>query len=99
MELDCRKCSDEQKKDKGCFEDSPIPERWQVEDYYFQRCPLKIITKQSIDYLFAYKLFKNGYLPNPGGWRQQPKKFIEAMLIIDNQIKKMELENARKRRS
>jgi hypothetical protein len=89
MELDCLNCSDEQKRDKGCFEDSPIPERWQVEDYYFQRCPLKVITKQSREFLNAYRLFKLGYLPDSGSWRKQSYKYTEAMLLIDTEISKI----------
>lgn len=96
IELDCRKCSEEQRRDKGCQEDSPIPERWEVEGYTFQRCPLKLITADTNEYLKAYRLLKLMGLPNPGTWREQPYKFIEAMLIIDDQIKKIEVENGRK---
>jgi hypothetical protein len=90
--LNCHKCSAETKINNGCEEDSSIPGVWKLDDWEFQRCPIKIITQQSIEYLKAYELFNRGFLPNPGGWLEQPVKFIEAMNIISAEIAKMKKE-------
>ena len=48
----------------------------------------------------AYKMFKNGFLPNSGGWLQQANKFNEVMQFIDNELelhkKEQEAKNGRK---
>jgi hypothetical protein len=36
--------------------------------------------------LNAYLFFEKGYLPNPGGWLEQPLKFIQAIKIIEREI-------------
>jgi hypothetical protein len=90
FKLDCHKCSDELKVERGCEKDSPIPGAWKLYDWEFQRCPLKIITRQSAAYLRAYNFFNKGYLPNTGGWMEQPVKFIEAMEIIEREVIKIQ---------
>lgn len=97
--LDCRTCTYNQKIERGCEHDSPIEGAWLIGDYSFNRCPLKVINRQSVSYLEAYKLFKLGYLPNSGGWLQQSKKFLDAMLFIDGEVKQIEVDNARERRT
>jgi len=52
----------------------------------FNRCPLRLITQQSADYLEAYSFFNSGYLPNEGGWMGQSVKFIKAMRIIQSEV-------------
>jgi len=37
-----------------------------------------------------------GYLPEKGGWMDQPAKFIEAMEIIERERAKIEEEELRK---
>jgi len=87
--LDCQSCSEEQKKDRGCIEDSPIPNRWEISGMFFNRCPLSIITEQSLEYLEAYKLFRMGILPYQRGWLHQSHKFVEAIKVIDQEILKL----------
>ena len=84
--LDCQKCNEYQKQDRGCIEDSPIPQRWRVRDYESQRCPLKMSSKQSREYMLAYSLFKINLLPNGHGWIKESKKFFEAMNIISLEL-------------
>jgi hypothetical protein len=57
-----------------------------------RRCPVKEITQASNSMLEAYLMFEKGYLPNPGGWLEQPMKFSEIMFFIDNLIAKMQKE-------
>jgi len=89
-DLDCRKCSDTQKVEHGYCEDSPTPKKWQVKEWTFQRCPLTVVTQQSIDYLNAYPLFKIGVLPNGKGWLNETEKFLQAMRVIEKEARNME---------
>lgn len=57
-------------------------------DLEFQRCPLKLITRQSLELIRAYNLYTQGYLPNAGGWMDQPAKLFEALDIIEVEIEK-----------
>ena len=40
------------------------------------------MTAQSFGYIRAYNFYKDGFLPNPGGWMEQPVKLIEALMYI-----------------
>lgn len=94
--LDCRKCNDGEKIERGCVQDSPIRNCWTYGNEHTQRCPVKMTTKQSREYLDAYYLFKLGYLPNGQGWIGESKKFLDAMKIIDAEIKEAEKNGKRK---
>ncbi|MDD5108294.1 MAG: hypothetical protein PHC29_02110 [Candidatus Omnitrophica bacterium] len=90
--LDCQKCSDALKLERGCAADSNIPEMWKIGDWEFSRCPRGLVTIKSIEYLNAYIFFKEGFLPNPGGWLDQPLKFIQAMRLIAAEVIKIKEE-------
>jgi len=83
MGLNCQDCRESQRDDRGCERDSIIKNRWEIEKEYYQRCPLKIISGVSFDYIHAYRFFKMGYLPNGKGWLDETKKFLQAMNVID----------------
>jgi hypothetical protein len=83
----CEKCSDSLKIINGCEKDCN-QERWRIREWTWTRCPLKIVTNQSVEYLNAYKLYKNGLLPMSGGWMSQAQSFIEAIGIIEMEIGK-----------
>jgi hypothetical protein len=84
-----------EKIERGCERDSPIPGVWEInEEYSFQKCPIKLVTVQSLEYIKAYAFYKSGYLPNPGGWIDQPEKLFEAINVIGIEI--MELEEQEK---
>lgn len=93
--LDCHKCSTSEKIENGCTKDSPIKDRWKIDDFISLRCPKSLITNVSYEYLEAYTLFKLGILPNGDGWINESKKFIDAMRIIQSEIARME-NNGRK---
>lgn len=78
--------------------DHPIKERWQINEHKFNRCPLSYVEASDYFWLVAYKMFKNGFLPNVGGWLNQGNKFIEAMIFIDEEVTKAknEVKNVRK---
>jgi len=87
--LDCRNCSEDEKVERGCEKDSPIPDKWQIDEDVFQRCPLRLITRESLEWKEAFNFFKANFLPNPGTWQEQPVKFLEAMKFIDYEVQKV----------
>ncbi len=92
FKLDCHKCSDAQKQERGCEADSQIPGMWKIGDDEISRCPRGLVTIKTIEYLNAYIFFKQGFLPNPGGWLDQPLKFIQAMRVIEAEVMKLKEE-------
>ena len=74
------------KAERGCEGNSAIPGMWKIGDEEFSRCPRSLVTVNSVEYLNAYIFFEKRYLPNPGGWLDQPLKFIQAMKIIEREI-------------
>jgi hypothetical protein len=96
LNLDCQKCTTAQKVERGCEEDSPIPGKWKVDENSYQRCPLKIITQQSLDYLDAYELLEMHILPHGKGWLNESKKFMDAMRLIRSEVLKIKLEANKK---
>lgn len=50
------------------------------------KCPLMYAGVEDVELIRAFPMFENGILPNPGGWLDQPARFIEAMNIIKNQL-------------
>ena len=88
LNLQCGRCHENPRLqiENGCKRDSPVPDRWQIGEYTFQRCPGSIVTRQSYEYIAAYNWREKGFLPNPGGWMEQPAKFVEAMGIIEREI-------------
>lgn len=89
-DLRCIKCSDGQKILNGCEEDSYEPERWKIGEWTWQRCPVRLITKETVEYLKAYKFYKNGLLPITGGWMMQAQSFVEAIGIIETEVTRVE---------
>ncbi len=74
----------------GCDRDSTMGERWIIGDYKFNRCPIKEVTSEGLEYLEAYKFYKNGVLPMQSGWLNQAQTFIQAIRIIEIEIGKIE---------
>jgi len=84
FKLDCRSCTPTQKRERGCIQDSLIPNTWEVDGWKFSRCPKKVVTRQSYEYILAYNNLERGRgWPNPGEWPKQPMKLIEAVAFID----------------
>jgi len=98
--LDCHKCNDQLKIERGCEKNSTIPGKWQLDDWVFERCPLKLVTRDTWEYIRAYNLFDKGYLPNAGSWLEQSAKFTEAMRVIEKEVglmNKEDMDEIRKR--
>lgn len=87
--------------DEECQEytdkDHPLKKRWQIGEQFFRRCPISTIDKNVYLWITAYNLFKNGILPNAGGWLDQSTKFVDVICFIDSEIMKHNKEkNGRK---
>ena len=80
------------KEINGCEKDSTVGERWIIGQYQLKRCPIKEVTSEGLEYLEAYKFYKNGVLPMQGGWLNQSQSFIEAIRIIEIETVKVEKE-------
>ena len=68
-------------------------ERWEIGGYKLKRCPIKSITHEGLQYIEAYKFYKNGILPMPGGWLNQSRVFVEAVDLIEKEINAIEKKN------
>ena len=55
-----------------------------------------MVSRGSLEYLNAFFFFGKGYLPNAGGWLDQPAKFVQAMVVIEREVARVreEKENA-----
>jgi len=80
-----------------CEFEIPGQETWELNGEEYQGCPFKIVTRQSADFIRAFNFYERGYLPNIGGWLEQPAKMLDAFEIIAKELKKIESEKMRKR--
>jgi len=96
LNLDCRSCSETQKAERGCIEDSPIPGKWKFDGFELRRCPNSVVSRQSLEYLEAYELYEKGVLPYGGGWLKHSKKFMDAMKIVQREVLKLRQKDAGK---
>uniref|UniRef100_A0A6H1ZDA6 Uncharacterized protein n=1 Tax=viral metagenome TaxID=1070528 RepID=A0A6H1ZDA6_9ZZZZ len=92
----CEKCSDSQKEIYGCEKDSTYPDKWQVRDLTWQRCPVKLVTIETHLFLEAYSYLQKGILPYNTGYKRNSNKYIEAMRIIETEVKRIEAENIKR---
>jgi hypothetical protein len=98
MDLDCHSCTPEMKIDRGCEAESPIPGKWNFNGERFSRCPNKIVSKLSREYMNAYGLIQSGMgMPYGDGWMKHCRKFLDAMMVIHSEIEKIRCRNAKRR--
>ena len=94
FKLDCSRCSDNQKIDRGCTKDSPVPGRWKIGNVELSRCPISQLNEDSAWFIKAYALLEKGILPKVGGWLDQSNKFNEVMVFITNEHNKIKREES-----
>lgn len=68
--------------------DHQIEGRWKLGDWEFNRCPKSYVTENMDFWIKAFSMYKNGFLPDSGGWLRQTNKFTEVMAFIDAEISK-----------
>lgn len=88
----CHKCNKQLQELRGCKKDLPQEVTLSGTDVRVRRCPVSQVTDVEHARLEAYILFEKGYLPNAGGWLDQPVKFTEMMLLIDALVGKFQKE-------
>lgn len=74
---------------RGCYEPAPIP-IFVLDDEKYLRCPLRIITGQTVELLRYFRYYREGHLPVSGGMLDQSAKFIIAIDVILNEIGKFD---------
>ena len=89
-QFDCTKCTPAMQAENGCEEDSPIPERWELDGETYQRCPVKLVTGQTWLAIRLYGQYKLGFLPVVGAVLDQSALFLQAIEIIQAEIAKWE---------
>jgi len=79
--LDCQTCTEQQKKVRGCKEDTATG--YLLEDEVLKRCPLALINYETFAYLQIYNLCENfRKLPFSGSFAVQPAKVMIAFNFI-----------------
>lgn len=71
-------------------QDHPIPGRWQIGKWKFQRCPSRLMDQGIVWFTRSYMFMQKGILPDTGGWMDQTNKFIEVMQFIQGELNKRE---------
>lgn len=93
INFNCHDCDDKLKEERGCEKGGTVP--FYIEDEVFFRCPLKIITPLSWEYIKAFSFYRNRILPNHANWADESNKFLSAMTIIENQVQIMQSKRKR----
>lgn len=94
--LDCHDCDDKLKEERGHDKDGIVP--FWVDDKPIFRCPLTLITPLSWEYIKAFNFFEKSMLPNGNGWQNESNKFIQAMMILENEFEKARKEKLKKQK-
>jgi len=95
LTVNCRACLNGRKI--RCEYEVPGQEVWEIGGIQYRGCPFKIVTRQSANFLRAFQFFRQGYLPNAGGWIDQSAKMLDAFELIEKELQEIELERERKR--
>ena len=96
--INCHSCPVFYQKRRGCLNEIPaysLPGLG-IDNAVLTWCPRKYTGGLTMLILGAYREYKSGFLPNPGGWLDQPMKFTGAMAVIDTAIARMEEQEAAK---
>jgi len=81
--FDCRKCTDEDKRKRGC--DGGAKLKWQCEEgVYCDRCGERYVQEEGEKYLL-WKRTKEHGLPFAGGWGEQPAWMCDIIFALDDE--------------
>ena len=84
LNLDCRKCTKEEKKWRGCEGGAKQPYVIDGEESEF--CPVRLINPMTYKYLDMYHYYKQGWLPFGGTILTQPAKLLDLFKIIEKEL-------------
>jgi hypothetical protein len=96
LDFDCLECDDILKRERGCEKDGIVPFYFEDEKYF--RCPLKLISPLSWEYLRAFSFYQKNILPQGKGWLEESQKFLDAMIILENEFKRLEIGELKKKK-
>ena len=96
IDLDCQKCNERLKQERGCNGKALVA--WYINDVQYRQCPIKLITPLSWEYIRAYSLYKKDIMPNGSGWINESSKYLDAMVVIENELSRIEVEELKKRK-
>lgn len=71
-------------------------ERWECGNYKLSRCPVKVMTQEGLEYLEAYRFYKQGAFSGGNDWMMWSQTLRESIVIIDNEVAKIEREIQKK---
>lgn len=72
----------------GSDKDCPVCKGKDREHFY--RCPVKLLTKETLEFLKYYRFFKDGIMPVAGGVYEQSGTFIRAVEIVNKELQEAE---------
>ena len=87
-DLDCQRCTKVLRDIRGCDGFKTPQTVSGLPGIEIDRCPVRYIGEKEILYIDAYHEYEHGFLPNSGGWLEQPMKFNEGMRMIKRLVAK-----------
>ena len=94
--LNCQKCTKGQKRYRGCEVKAEQPFLLEIDGKKedIQRCPVKLITPESLRIIYYFKFYQKGFLPSAGSISQQSSKLLDGFDIIENELERMKQKDA-----
>ncbi len=86
LNLNCQKCTEEQKKWRGCNGGAKQP--YIIDGIEVEFCPVKLINPMTYKYLEYYHYYKQNLLPFGGTILNQPAKLLDIFRILDKELNK-----------
>jgi len=86
--VDCQCCTDSLKRVRGCDGGVSLF----IDGESIDRCPGRYLTHSIMGVLQCVRHYKNGFLPYPGTWLEQPSKLVQAIDFVDSTIERISKE-------
>jgi len=74
------------KQYRGCYAE---PEAYfEFEGQRLARCPIRLVTRATWELISLYQHYRRGFLLAEGGLLKQPYKYLQAMQVIEEEIRR-----------
>lgn len=99
-ERDCSTCDAQKKRVWGCFGNAELPVR--IGDEEYKTCPRRPLLDHPVEFTYwlrLFKLYRKGFLPEPGSALEQCAVTLEVFDILDmvyGEIEEYRAEQAKK---